>query len=448
MTKPVKLPEITAEERKEAADRIMLARLNLVMNHPFFGVLATKLIPIENNTWCQTMAVDGRHLYYNVRFILGAPVEFHDLIKQRIKDVLPDATEEQMEEHVAGLTDENMIAVICHEILHCAFNHFLRRGNRDPKLYNKAADYAINQIIAREKIGVLGNNWLFDERFDKMPAEEIYNILESEKDKNGEGDGDTVDQHMSPGDQPGKEKRTVKDILEGAGEDGEDGPDITEDEMQEYMDEFQHEMQSTARNAGSVPAEIAKMIHKLKNPKIDWRTKLDRTLRSFIRNDATWLRPSRRSYNAGVIFPGMKQQEVIDICVAIDTSGSISESMLRDFLSEVYGMTKQFQQFKIMLVCFDTEYYNPKSFDENNVDELLSYELGGFGGTDFNAVWRFFDDANYKPHQLVMFTDGYPCSTWGDKDYCKTLFVLHGTDSIVAPFGETTYYDDYKTEIK
>lgn len=448
MTEPVKLPEISAAERQEAMDRIVLARLNLVMNHAFFGVLATKLIPVENNTWCQTMAVDGKHLYYNVRFILGTPAEYHDVVRERILDVLPDATEEQIVDILGGLTDANMIAVICHEILHCAFNHFLRRGSRDPQLYNKAADYAINQIIKREKIGEISKNWLFDERFDGMPAEEIYNILEEEQ-KNGEGEGDTIDQHMAPGEKPGGKKRgKVGDVLSGEGDEiaDDDGefPEISEEEMEKNMDEFQNEMQSAARQAGNVPAEIARMIHELKNPKIDWRTKLDRTLRSFIRNDATWTMPNRRSYNAGVIFPGLRPQEVIDICVAIDTSGSISTDMLRDFLSEVYGMTKQFQQFKIRLVCFDTDYYNPKTFDENNVDELLTYDLAGFGGTDFMAVWRMMEDENYKPHQLVMFTDGYPCASWGIPEYCKTLFVLHGTDSIVAPFGETTYYDDYK----
>lgn len=441
----------TREESEACFERLMIARTALVLRFPFFGILAVKLIPVENNTWCQTLAVDGRHLYYNVKFIQGVtdPEERKEkeaLILQKLPDTSPD----QMKQYLDGLSEKNLLAAICHEILHCAYNHFLRRGSRDPQMFNKAADYAINQMLVRDKIGEIQSSWLFDPRFDGMNAEEIYNILQQEKseDEDGGGAGGTFDQHGSPDDSDsGKDRGKAGDIMNGGSGD-QDGPNISKEDMEKYMDDFQSTMMN-ASGAKSTPSEIERMVNKLRNPRIDWRAKLHRTLRSCIKNDVSFMNPSRRSWsNMGMsgsafgspIFPGLKPDEEIDICVAIDTSGSIGESMLRDFLSEVYGITKQFTQFKIKLLCFDTSVHNPQDYDPSNVNKLLQYDIRGGGGTLFECVWEHMREENYKPAQLVMFTDGMPCNTWGEHDYCKTLFVVHTYD-VDAPFGDTVHYN-------
>ncbi|MCU6295065.1 hypothetical protein KWI11_27075, partial [Escherichia coli] len=121
---------------------------SLMLTFPFFGVLASRLRPVANNTWCRTLAVDGKHLFYNVEFIMGIQDQSKkSAYEEAIREKHPEVTEEQLKEMTEGLTDENLIAVICHEILHCAYDHFLRRGMRDPQRYNRAADYAINQIL-------------------------------------------------------------------------------------------------------------------------------------------------------------------------------------------------------------------------------------------------------------------------------------------------------------
>lgn len=449
----------TREESEKCLDRMMVARTALVLRFPFFGILACKLIPVEQNTWCQTLAVDGRHLYYNVKFIMGVTdPEERKQKEELILKKLPDTTPEQMKQYLDGLTDKNLLAAICHEILHCAYNHFLRRGSRDPQLFNKAADYAINQMLVRDNIGEIQSSWLFDPKYDGMNAEEIYNLLQEEQQQNGgqSSGGDTFDQHGGADDsQSGQKRGKAGDIISGnsgggGDEDGdeEDGPGTSKEDMEKYMDDFQSTMMN-ASGAGSTPAEIERMVNKLRNPRIDWRSKLHRTLRSCIKNDLTFMNPNRRSWSmmgmygssyGSPIFPGLKPDEEIDICVAIDTSGSIGEQMLRDFLSEVYGITKQFTQFKIRLLCFDTSVHNPQDYDPSNVQKLLEYDIRGGGGTIFEAVWEHMKEENYKPAQLVMFTDGMPCNTWGDPDYCKTLFVVHTYD-VDAPFGETVHYN-------
>lgn len=450
--------DVPAHIQKECQDRLVLARTSLMLTFPFFGVLASRLRPVANNTWCRTMAVDGKHLFYNVEFVMGIqdPTKKADY-EAAIREAHPDVTDEQMKEMTEGLTDENLIAVICHEILHCAYDHFLRRGMRDPQRYNRAADYAINQILVRDKIGKIQNGWLFDKKYDGMTAEEIYLLLEEEE---GKGDGDDDDGQGNGGGQGmGKSRGTLGDIQNGKGkgttidqhdvpQEGQDGS--TEAERREYMDDFKTAMMNAAR-AGGTPAEIARMINSFKEPKIDWRSKLQRTLRSWLKSDATYQSPSRRSWSQGFgsrgsfigspIFPGMKPDEDIDIAIALDASGSISEEMLRDFISEVIGITKQFKQFKIRIMTFDTQVYTVRDYKTGEEKKILEYPVYGGGGTDFEAVWVHMKHDDYKPKQLIMFTDGEPWQSWGDPNYCKTLFVIHSNPNKIAPFGETVHYE-------
>jgi predicted metal-dependent peptidase len=145
------------------------------------------------------------------------------------------------------------------------------------------------------------------------------------------------------------------------------------------------------------------------------------------------------------VLPGMMNEETIDVSVAIDMSGSISDRQANDFISEVKGIMDEYVDFKLNLWCFDTEVYNYAEFSGDNADEIMDYKVKGGGGTDFVANWEFMKDKGIEPKRFIMFTDGYPCGDWGDEDYCETLFVIHGPEGgnsslIVAPFGQTAYY--------
>ena len=92
------------------------------------------------------------------------------------------------------------------------------------------------------------------------------------------------------------------------------------------------------------------------------------------------------------------------------------------------------------LWCFDTRVYNYAKFTGDNADEILEYEVKGGGGTLFEANWEFMKEHGIEPKRFIMFTDGQPGGGWGDEDYCETLFIIHGSDSITAPFGQTAHY--------
>jgi predicted metal-dependent peptidase len=141
------------------------------------------------------------------------------------------------------------------------------------------------------------------------------------------------------------------------------------------------------------------------------------------------------------IMPGSDWDKEIDICVAIDASGSMSDSMLRDILSEVKGIMESYTSFRLHLWSFDTDVYNAEVFTPENLDDIVDWEVGGGGGTTFEANWEYMKENEIIPKKFVMFTDGYPGMGWGDENYCDTLFIIHGSTTIEAPFGITAYYE-------
>lgn len=437
----------------ECRERMSNLRSALIIQYPFFGIIACKLKLVEDNIHCPTLATDGKHMFYNVGYVMGVADEDKEEYVTKFKEAFPDATDAQIEESTKGLTDKETTFGIVHEIMHCMFEHFIRRNAREPKKWNRAADYAINQIILREMgPGVNGKKhladirkgpdgkpvWLFDTKYDSMTAEEIYRLLEdTPEDEQG---GASQDVHPGPGqggqggqggDGDGEDRGSVGDLF----------GHTTDAEMSDDIKGFREIVRSAAQAASNVPGDLQRMLDDVATPRIDWKTKIRRTLQSYLKRDMAFYRPSRRSWNYGCILPGFLPEETIDICIALDMSGSITDSMAKEMLGEVLGMTRQFTQFRIKLLCFDTQVYNPEDFDETTIEKLLKYRVKGGGGTDFDAVWNFMKEENYKPKQLIMFTDLYPWNSWGDPDYCETLFVGHGTTSIVPPFGQVCYYE-------
>ena len=400
--------EYSSAEKNKILEKLITARVGLLLRHPFFGNLATRMKLIDASDWCATLATDGRNFYYNNDF-------------------------------VNKLKPKEAEFGFAHEVLHNVFDHLGRREGRDPQLSNIAADYAANQILVDEKIGAVptfikiyqdnkyrGKSYeeIYEEIYekaDKIDMSQLGELLDEHLDGEGDDDGDSED-----GDQEGKGKR----------------PRLSAEEKKKIRDEIKEAMVAAAQaaGAGKIPAGVARMIKDFTEPKMDWRQLLRMNIQSIIKSNFSFQRPNRKSQHCGAILPGMMNEETVDVCVAIDMSGSISDSQAKDFISEVKGIMDEYQDFKLQLWCFDTEVYNYASFTGDNADEILSYEVKGGGGTAFEANWDFMKNEGIEPKRFIMFTDGYPCGSWGDEDYCETLFVVHGNDSIISPFGQTAYY--------
>jgi predicted metal-dependent peptidase len=243
----------------------------------------------------------------------------------------------------------------------------------------------------------------------------------------GEDNGESGDKE---GDQKGK----------GGGK-----PKLTEEEKQQIKDEIKEAVLAAAAasdGAGNLPAGVKRLIQDMTAPKMNWRELLRMQLESTIKSDYTWMRSSRRGWHIDAVMPGMQLDQMIDIAVSIDTSGSIDAKMLKDFLSEVQGIMDSFPAYRIHIVSFDTNTYNPQQFDSENLDSICDYEPKGGGGTDFDCVFEYFKQEEIQPKRHIMFTDGYPCGSWGDEQYCDTVFIIHGNTTVVPPFGQHAYYEE------
>jgi len=410
--RPVKTKEYSQSEKNKIVEKLILARVGLLLRHPFFGNLATRLKLIDASDWCATLATDGRNFYYNNEFV--------DKLKPK--------------EAEFGFA---------HEVLHNVFDHIGRRMDRDPTLSNIAADYAANQILVDEKIGQVPNfiKIFQDNKYRGMSYEEIYDELYEKAEKIDISKlGELLDEHLDDdGDQEGSGSGDDED----GGNRGSNGrPRLTAEEKKAIRDEIKEAMVAAAQSAGAgkVPAGIQRMIKDFTEPKMDWRQMLRMNIQSIIKSNFSFNRPNRKSQHCGAILPGMMNEETIDVSVAIDMSGSISDKQAKDFISEVKGIMDEYKDFKLDLWCFDTDIYGYKQFTGDNSDEIMEYECKGGGGTDFEANWNFMKEEGIEPKRFIMFTDGYPCGGWGDEEYCETLFIVHGNDAIIAPFGQTAHY--------
>lgn len=387
---------------KTAEERITQSRVRLLLTKPFFGQLAVRLKIEDASDYLPTAATDGRRFMFNRDF-------------------------------VNSLEDEQLDFLVGHEVLHCVFDHMQARGDRKPQLYNAAADYNINMTLVEQNIGkaitedkLEGGKICLDWKYQGWNSYEIYDdLLKNQKEAKG------MDVHMDEMSDEEKDKAGA-----GAGE------EMSEEEKKTLADEIKQATIQAAQAAGEgVPDAIKRMISELVAPKMDWRDILRTQLESSLKNDFTFMRPSKRS--GEVLFPGMNKDEELNIAVALDTSGSISQTMLRDFLSEVQGIMDQYQSYKVCIFQFDTEVYDVDEFTSDDGRTMDEYQLKGGGGTDFEVVFNYMEQNGIEPDQLVMFTDGYPWGSWGNADYCDTLFVVHGDKKrrIKSPFGVTVHYE-------
>jgi predicted metal-dependent peptidase len=419
-------PDITPEQldemRVEVLDRIIVARVGLLLRHPFFGNMATRLRILSADDWCPTAAVDGRNLYFNTQFF-------------------------------NAMSNKEIEFVIAHEILHCVFDHLERREDRNPLIYNISADYIVNNTLVRDRIGEIPKlvDCFQDFKYDGWTSEEVYDELFKKYDEEElQKLGELLDEHLDWGeDGDGNEGGNE-------GEEGEDSngnktskkrPSYSKEDLRKIRDEVKENMLSAAQSAGAgnVPSGVARMIKELTEPKMNWRELLRQQIQSTIRNDFTFSRPSRKGWHTGAILPGMNFDTTIDICIALDMSGSIGNSQAQDFLGEIKGIMDEFKDYNIKLWCFDTKVYNEQDFSADGGEDLLDYEIKGGGGTDFMANWTYMKENDIQPKKFIMFTDGYAWDSWGEEDYCDTIFLIHShhDKNVQAPFGITAHYDEH-----
>ena len=321
--------------------KMTAARTRLILDKPFFGALALRLPLVEvDDDRCRTTCSDGKTLYYRRAYI----------------DSL-DIAETQF--------------ALSRESLHCALLHFYRRGNRNRKTWDRACDLAVNSILIGDGLQPTPDTDYRPE-FDGMTAEEIYPLLwqdEAERERLSHPHSDVEpEQNSSP----------------------QFDHSLRPDEMELLATRWQQRLAAAAQQAmqaDKLSAELVRIVGFLLEPKLPWRSLLAQHLSATARNDYSYARPSTRRGDPAV-FPGMRSEE-IDLVVAIDTSGSIGETEIEEFFSEINAIKGQIRA-RIVLLCCDAEIAaETPAFYEPWDDFDFEPQVTGGGGTDFRPVFEW-----------------------------------------------------------
>ncbi|EUB97273.1 putative metallopeptidase domain containing protein [Rhizobium sp. CF080] len=376
-------------------DKILAAQTGLLWDHPFFGVLMLQLKKIDatDDPRIDTMATDGRHLYYHTPFVMS-------------------------------LKKDELVFVLAHEVMHNALKHHTRRQHRKPGRWNKAADYAINGELVECKVGKMPECGLLEPRFTGLSAEEIYRILDDEN------NGDDSDENSMDGGGCGG-------VLDGCAP--HDQSTIAELEAEMNVQIQQAAMAAKGAQAGKLPANIAKLVEELLRPKVDWRAMLRRFIDESMTRDFSWSKPNRRMLPLGFVTPGTISDGVSHGIIVQDSSGSVfDDKPCKDFAAEINGAYMEGAIDKLTVIYADAKVQAIEEFE--NGDELVLRPVGG-GGTafrdSFNVIMERFPEARF----IIYLTD-LEVYDFGNDPEIPVLWGVYGDprrfDELTAdlPFGE------------
>ncbi len=380
----------------ETDNKLAAARTRLILDKPFLGALALRLPMVAADPkWCQTAYTDARKFYYNPAFI--------------------DA-----------LTVEQTQFVLANQALHCALSHFARRQHRNRYRWDIACDHAVNPLLVKEGL-VPPPGTLVLESFEGMTAEDIYPYIdENESDE--------------PEEEPQHEGGESEGEGEGGGGKGEGEAEgaprprpLTQAEEESLSEQWQQRLAGAAQQAqqaGKLGGLLGRMIGELMQPKLPWRLLLARYMTQHARDDYSYMRPSRRE--GEVILPSLRSAQA-DLVVVLDTSGSISEQEIGEFMSEVNAIKGQLRA-RITLHACDTALAEEGPWLFEPWEEFrLPGKVKGGGGTDFRPVFEWVARQNRAPDLLLYFTDAEGEFPKREPDF-PVLWLVKGKAAV--PWGQ------------
>ena len=306
---------------------------------------------------------------------------------------------ELAEQH--GLNGEHIKFLIGHETLHPILLSHLRRGDKDPELWNQATDYAINALLINEgkccnkrSTGLFIEGGCYKAEFSDMTAEQIYDYLKQHPEEN-EQPTLPLDFHLDDGDGKGSYEDADGNIQ---------NADVREVLMK--MDDII----KTAMAKGNLSIEFRRMLNNLPKVKENWKSKLLHYIKQFDKSDSTWKRPNRRQLSSGFYFPGQRKTERLKIAVGIDTSGSIDQDTLELFFGHVFKICNQFKKFSIKVFCWSTEAHKNSLVEltERNIRsfKIKDYHIESNGGTVAQTGIDYVNSWSDKPDCYICLTDG------------------------------------------
>lgn len=369
----------------EALKKLTKARAAMIMDQPFFGSLALRLLLVEDNN-IKTLAVDGKHVFYNADFIKSLS---HELTK----------------------------SAMAHEVGHCIYDHLSRRGARDPQKWNMAGDFVINDMLKQSGFEI-GEDWLYHPSYAGKTSDEIYNIL--------------PDMPPSPNNGAGAAGGSLCDIQPGS-------PDpATQNQQAQDWKIATIQAATNAKQYGMLPGSMQRFIDEMSKPRIDWKERLRHFVSELSKDDYDWTRPNKRLLEYDIVLPTLYNETAGAMALIIDDSGSINDQILSAFSAEIRSIINDVAPSMTHLIYCDSHIPQNGRYDIAKGEELPKFKVHGGGGTDFNPPFRDIDKRKLEPKCLVYLTDGYGPFPPEPPDY-PVLWVM--TTDVVAPWGETVPLD-------
>ncbi|ESQ14194.1 MAG TPA: hypothetical protein DDY14_04660 [Chromatiaceae bacterium] len=448
-------------ERDAIETKLASARTRLILDKPFLGALVLRL-PMQpaKPDWCPTTATDARAFFYNP-------------------------------EYIDSLSLDQTQFMLAHEALHCALSHFARRQHRVKHKWDLACDYAINPLLIDDGLVPPANAQIMP-LYKGMTAEEIYPLIDDndqsetldthayDRDQDQQGQDrrgnlderdvsqQTTRQQTSSGEQgqgqgvnAADQTKTESGQRQADHEQPEPAPSnqmppdqmpsdqaaqdqaaqnqanapapLTPDEQETLQVQWQQRMAGAAQQAmqaGRLGGELKRMIDHLLQPSLPWRMLLARYMNSLSRDDYSWSRPSRRE--GEYIMPSLRNHQ-LDVVVALDTSGSIKDNEVQEFIDEIDALKAQVRARITLLPC-DAELCSGAPFLFEPWEQFCRpKDLVGGGGTSFRPVFEWVERQAMRPDLLVYFTDADGSFPDRDPNY-PVIWLIKGRRTV--PWGQ------------
>jgi len=369
-------------DMKKLTTKLAKAKTSLILEHPFIGTIALNM-PFVFDESIPTAATNGKRVAFNPEF-------------------------------VDSLTDEEVKFLVAHECMHPMLEHNYRRGERQPRRWNMAADYVINKLLIDDNIGRMPKVGLHDPNIYKAgggTSEGIYNIL-PEQDEDSGADG----------------------LMDNC-EDGDGGPAEQGQQQAEWKVKVAQAAQA-AKMMGKMSANMQRLVDQVLTPKVDWRDVLQRFLVKARTDQRSFSRFNRRFIAQGLYLPSVSGEQMGEIVFAVDCSGSINQDTINQFAAEISIVKDDLMPARIHVLYFDSDVSHVESYEQH--DDLDIKPHGG-GGTDFAPVFEKIIELGLDPVAIVFLTD-LCCHSFGNQPDAPVLWVT--TDPGKAPWGEVVEMGD------
>jgi predicted metal-dependent peptidase len=373
------------------------ARASIILTSPFYASLLYGL-PMVQDSNLETMATNGEEIRFNPQFVESIP-------------------------------QEELVFILCHEIMHCVFLHSFRADGKDPEQWNVATDLVINELLKEEKIGSMPVHALYDPQLTAQgnkSAEKIYEILMQKKrdEKNqgqgqGQGNSNQKTQKSSP-----KGQKPLDQVQKNTKDPGQ------QTSIQEGIKVMTTQAANIAKIQGKLSAGISRIVQEITKPKKDWKELLRHYMNQKTQDYYTFAKPKRRFLSEDLNLPSLAGEKLGSIAIAIDCSGSINQALLNEFAAEIQSIREDSQPSSIHLIYFDSKVLKTETIEQ---DQDFKIQPVGGGGTAFSPIFQDIAEKDINPIICIVLTD-LQCSDFGQ---CPEYPVLWATnDKEKAPFGE------------